>query len=412
MTDPIKPLLTILRAILFQLLVAATLTACSGGISGTGDGGPIIVVDGDTTDAGANSTDSNIPDATVDMVVANQILPGNLLSQTRIDTTAPASDGVAVESSVVDNAIVTNLLNTLLSQYNEAGSNVSTDITLLEPPLLEALNTCESQGRCSTLPSTASPPSTAAEVTQSYSNIVFAQGTSGIFDKEFSYTREDGAQVTLQWNNQEDLLYFFIDTTNATTYSYTDKQQNTVTLRHINKASSSVLQATIVTNSDSSITVEADLVEWYLRGTLTPQTTLIYAVNQQSPTNRREATTPDGSTVVTETCDRSNCLWQSEFSNSATEVFGNTESSLGDFSQTINNQQGITLPSSPDRLVISTSDDNGSPALQSVSCGSVRVLDRRRTFCWQTFPAADERFVYKEIYNSGITGYRQVATAP
>ena len=241
--------------------------------------------------------------------------------------------------------------------------------------------------------------------------MVFTQNTPGLFDKEFSYTRDDGAQVTLQWNNQEDLLYFFIETNTTTTYSYTDKQQNAVTLRQIDKVSPSILQATLLTNSDSSVTIEADIVDWYLRGTLSPQSTIIYAIDQQSSTTRREATR-GGSTVVTETCDRSNCLWQPEFSNSTTEIFGTTETTLGDFSQTINEQQGLTLPTSPDRLVIATSDDNGAPALNSVSCGSTNVQDRRRTFCWQPFLPTDERFVYEEIYNSGIISYRQITTAP
>ena len=413
MTDQTNQLPVILRAIFLPLLLVTAVSACSGGISGTGDGGPIIVVDGDT---GANATDANGPDATADTIMANlQIFPASLLSQPLNNVVSTAQNGNSLEAADSENALVTAEFYALLSKYYDAGNRITDDLTLLESYLLNELNSCESQGRCNTLPATASVSSNNTQLMQAqnnYADIQFTQGTAGLSDKDFRYTREDGAQVMIQWSTQEDLLYFFIDTGSSTTYSLTDKLRNVVTLRHVEKLSPALLQATLLTNADSSVTIEADVVDWYIRGSVTPQTTLIYAADQQSSTNRREATL-NGETVVTETCARNACVWQPEFGRNDTDFFVNTDTTLGDFSMTINEQPPTTLPSSPARLVISTNDDNGTPASQSIACGSISVLSRPRAFCWQPLPLASEStFIYEEIYNSGISGYRQIVTAP
>ena len=61
LTLPRFPLL--LRLLLLNLLLTATLTACSGGISGTGDG-DIIVVDGDNV--AVDSTDNGVTGGTLE----------------------------------------------------------------------------------------------------------------------------------------------------------------------------------------------------------------------------------------------------------------------------------------------------------------------------------------------------------
>ncbi len=410
---------TLLR--LLSLCLPFALAACSGGISGTGDG-EIIVVDGN--ELGTSQTDINTSESTLDTQInALQIFPGSILSQPEersfgnfTQTPTDGADSVDAQTSVAQDPTVSRQFNNQLGDYYSTKRTIIDDMTLLEANLIDLFNACESQGVCTTLPATATVSQTTTEgIVKNFSNIQLTRDTAGFFDNTFYYTRDDGAEVTLQWSNAEDLFYFYVDTDAVTTYSLTDSQTNSVTLRHVQKFTPALLQATLITTTDNSVNVEADMVDWYIRGSMNTENTVIYALNQQSLVNRRESSATDGSTVSVNTCSRDNCIWQPESNNDA--VFNNTETTLGDFSRTFNIFDSDRLPLSqselPARLVVSMADNNGAPLQSSITCGGTTLLNPPRVFCWQpTALSNDSVILYEEFYNAGITGYRQISQEP
>ncbi len=422
LTLPRFPLL--LRLLLLNLLLTATLTACSGGISGTGDG-DIIVVDGDNV--AVDSTDNGVTGGTLESQVAQlQIFPGSILSQpaarTFTNNMESPADGADAQMSTTPTPLVSLELNSLLSSYNNVSAGITTYIALLETNLSDAFNNCENQGVCSTLPATATIAAdqnqlvTADNAAKNFFNIQYTRNTAGFFDHMFTYTLDNGTNVTLQWNNAEDLFYFYADSGTTITYSLTDSETNSITLRHTIKNTGALLQATLINNTDTSTSIEADIIDWYIRGTIDTQNTVIYAHDQENPVIRREATATDGTVISAESCDSNNCIWQS-VSDENNEIFLAAENKLGNFSETfnLNTETDIPLPPQlqalPERWVVSTEDNNGTALQQSIVCSGVAVANRQRVFCWQPTPlSARDYFFYEETPGSGLPSFRQLTT--
>ena len=412
------------RMLLLILFGSTTLTACSGGISGTGDG-DIIVIESDSIVV--DSTDGSVAGDTLESQIAQlQIFPGSLLSQPAVRTftnnaESPA-DSADAQMHSTPAALVSFQLNSLLSSYLNASAAVTTDIVRLETNLFDALNNCEGQGICSTLPATATIATdhnllvTASDTATNYYNIQYTRNTAGVFDSTFTYTLTDGTDVRLQWNNAEDLFYFYADSGTTTTYSLTESTTNSITLRHHIKSTGTMLQATLTNNADTSTSIEADLIDWYVRGTIDTQNTLIYAHDQANPVIRREATAADGTIISVESCDKNNCIWPSA-SGDSSDIFLATENTLGNFSVTSNltTETDILSPSLlqalPDRWVVSTEDNNGIPLQRAIICGGVAVANLQRVFCWQPAPSSGSDYVfYEETPGGGLPYFEQITT--
>ncbi len=415
----------------YQLLYSTTLATlccflligCSGGISGTGDGGTVIgidpSIDSNTRPSSSGDSVSTIPPVFTHQVFAPQLITNfsaALLNANDLDDNTPDLPFRPVSQKISEQ------LNTLTQQSIQ----VQLDIANIEELLLDVLEQCDSTDICSDVPSAITttlspdtlayqqllqPQSTGIVGEQTlYNNVLYSRETAGYFDQKLQYTNQSGTRVVLQWTTDNQLVSLVARSNTTVTYFLTDFQQATTTLRIEDKAATTVFHAVLNGTAAVGTTIEADLhgdQEHYVRATADETSILLFAVHPTDSTimPTREAFNlltgnyaVESCTVINTTCEG----WQLVASDGSTIGTRLTavEATLGDFSLTISSNLQVTVPAEVNEFVIANDNGIEQPATLSLVCSGQRVLTTVRSFCWQPLPLADTVKFYEEVLDN------------
>lgn len=390
---------------LFTLMMVFLLYGCSGGISGTGDGSIIVETD---NSAGAD----NMPEGTADSAANLQYFPTTLASAgltLSLTSTARQLDPALAGSSNT----VTSELDSRLQSYSAAAEQIAMDLVLLEAELGTELSQCNDSGLCDTVPAAVTISSNNDDSNSSFNSLEYSRGLAGYFDYRLAYIRESGDNIELRWSEGDDYVFLYADTSTHTTYSLQERRQPTITLRQFDKAGNKLVQASLASSPSSEaitdITLEADLVDWYVKALVSEQSSVLYATNTSNSSLRREAITGESNTILSETCELPGCLWQPEH-NTTTSIFEDSESTVGNFTETyIANTVNFTFVQPTRRFVVATAGNDESPVRQSVICGGTTVQEFQRVFCWTPLPIdTTDSFFFEETINTSDIVYRRI----
>lgn len=418
------------------LLSCFWLIGCSGGISGTGDGGPVVVIDPDNTGTEDVSPDASATvTSTTPSVFDHQIFPQRLTTQ---------FSGALISSRNLDQRIsdlteipVTQKISTQLNAVMQQSIQAQLDLANIEELLLESLEQCDSADPCSTVPNaittTLSPetldfqqslqPQTAQAESNvfSYSNVSYARETAGYFDQKLQYTNQSGTSVLLQWTTDNQLVSVVAENNAITTYLLTDFRQGTTTLRTDDKTSATVFQAVLNGTAAVGTTIEGDWhgnQQHYIRATADEASVVLYAIHPTDSTvmPTREVFDVISGNYAIEACTTENAVcanWQTVANDSSAigaRLTAN-QATIGDFSLSISSSLQISIPAEVDEFVIATDIGTEQPEARSLVCSGQRVLDSVRSFCWQPLPLAGAVQVYEESTGNGNAVFQQLPDA-
>ena len=443
----------------FTVLFLLWLSGCSGGITGTGDGGPITPTDITTVDSNdilPTVVDSQLPSF---VSVPNQILlnlpptlqaelsaspsgtldfnsPGTRLREgitlsqldtiaiqidlflinrlldtsnaTNADIDATADSETSCTTGSICNLLVSQLTVTIDADAAAAASN------LLAPFSASSLTTSSINTNANLQPGN----------TLTYNNIAVQSGLAGFFDNRLQYSREDGSTVTLQWSNDQQWVSVLAQNNDSTLYSLL--QSSEMTLRrtdHLQGDASIQLMAiqnTAPLESDSTF-VEADLNDdnpVFIRAIGNASASAIFADSLLiDDMMYREATNSQGQVVTLETCMTACSQWQTlqslqtlpdNFFDTNADVAATVSRSI------VNPIDASFLPQQVNEFVVAIGDEitglTTTPADQTdnLVCGGQRLADGIRTFCWQPTPLGSTGFVFEESRVNSSTTYQFV----
>lgn len=414
------------------------LTGCSGGISGTGDGGPIVVID---PTASEQNTDAS-PDGTVSgnsgaqTAFNHQVFPQQLTTQ--FSTAALSALNLNDRISGLPEVPVAQKISSQLNAITQQNRQAQLDLANIEEFLLDTLEQCDSSDPCSSVPDVITttlssntlefqqslqPLATPAEGDQfTYSNISYTRETAGYFDQKLKYTNQNGTDVALKWTADNQLISIQTENNTIVTYALTDLRQSTTTLRTENKATGTIFHAEIKGTVATGTTIEADWhsgeQQHYVRATADETSITLYAIHPTDFNASRTRETFDvlAGNYVIESCTAGNRAcddWQT-VANNGTAIGARltaTEPTLGDFSLSISSNIQVNLPAEVNEFVIATGIDSAQPEPLSLVCGGQRVQASVRTFCWQPLPLAGAIQFYEETTGNGSPSYQQLADA-
>lgn len=440
------------RAVAFPAIVSIAcllLNGCGGGISGTGDGGPVTAVDADISGTGNAPTDSsNGERETFEL----QVLPEQLSLLIAEAFTNPADTTFSssnVPASIPD---ILEPLQLPLRALTLEIISVQIDLVLIEKIAAGELVTCSTQPTCTTLPTTItadySPDIAAFEESLKrplgtegstptgslieYSAIKYQPELSGFFDEQLSYTRENGSRVAVQWTEDEETISLYSESDSSTNYVLLQNDQTVTraTVRRTSKVPPGILQAVLQSDPSDALEgrrttfIEADLHtqtrQSYVRAFADGDFTTAFSqhpVNSDQP-SYRYAISSDGSPLSIDSCIRRsdnsiNCLdWQNEFANvqqaetGSNQRFNTFENRFGDFATTLTDTMAVgSLPSSINEYVVATDQPATMPASDEIACGGQRLHAQLRNFCWQPLPLPEPTRLLEELIQTDTIIY-------
>ena len=339
---------TSLPSLLLTILTCLLLSACSGGIFGTGDGGPIDVIDPDT-----NGTNS----------------PGDMVSE----TVANGDSSVATDNDGFTGSLdVSQLVPQSLQQLIARNENISqaqqlaTQLSTLQEEVATILN--------SLIAGTGIPD----------------DNVSDAFDTTLRYTQANSETITAS-SDTLSASYFF-NTNNERTI-YLLRQNSTLTVRQLTRSNNTLLQATIISLPDGATVIEADLnqngTQTYLQTYSTDTGTVTFAQHPTDLTLPRQRDFIDDTanilivqncTTATQDCDEDSNWTSTLTTGTAIDAqFSNVRTVID------NSLAGITSPLSelPDTVneAVLTLPTDTDPTDEQIQCGLQRVSESVRAFC-------------------------------
>ncbi len=439
-------------AIVFLLLLAG----CSGGISGTGDGGPVLPVN--ETGQTAGNTDSQSPVAEADSLTSgfapfpNQLLL-NLPNTMLADTTASPSGSNTFNSpgTKLREAMAASHLDTieiqidlfLLDQHLKTNNltSASGDNTMCK-----LQSNCELADQQFTITVDADAQAYAAGLLAPYSATVFNTSTidtrssfqagdtitysgvslqstlAGFFDNRLQYSRANGNRITLQWSSDQEWVSVLAQNTGSTLYSFLQADFNEMTLRRTDHARGNTsVQLVAMQNSETELTyVEADLHDdesFFVRAVGNTNRGAFFGESLLSDgTQYREATDSQGRLTDVETCNQPCTQWQPLLASQTLPLtfFDTNREIIDSMSNAIVNPVDVSVQTDGvNEFVITTgnaTDTTTSPTTQpdTLACGGQRVGNLVRTFCWQPTPLGAPAFIYEENRINRALTYRLI----
>ena len=413
-------------------LMCLVLVACSGGISGTGDGGDVIVDNNGLTDGADSMASENMP---VD-ALAPEIFPPQLIVSINngLTTIYPADNRFPTQP-------VTHLISRQLGELSDISVTTQVDIALLETQLLDQIQQCQNTSPCqltqgnvnavvtqdtiayelSLQTDAAADAIRVAGTEESFTNIQYASDLQGYFDKSLKYTRNDGLEVFIRWTNDRQLISTQTSNSAEAFYILSDLRQQTMTLRREDKTTTTVFHAVASNDSDGNTSVEADwhgTEEHYVKAIATATTLTLYSLNPTDSTATRfrealtlpqQSYTIDSCVTSGDTCDTWISVAMDE--GNVTNRFSATQDTIGNFSLTLTDAPQPTLADDVREFVISADTNSNQPLPQSLYCAGQRVIETVRTFCWQPLPLEATSAFFEETLTSGGLGYRRLPDA-
>lgn len=426
---------------------------CGGGISGTGDGGVVATIETDT--GSTDGTTTNFPNDVrpEDTQIYNlQTLPTRLsfsIAEAFINPATSPRNSLPVPANLaaVDTALQVPLQSLALEIIA-----IQVDLVLIEHTISSALVSCSGTATCGNLPTNITSEFTSevadfeASITTTgvggsrtrgtlveFRDILYQPETSGFFDERFTYTRDDGTQVVLQWTDGEGTVSLFSESDNATVYALLqhDQSPRRMVVRRTDNTSPGVLQAVLLSdlpgdNADQHSTtfIEADLhtpfSQHYIRGFADGTFTTLFSqhpTDLNQPVYRQTSSAAD-TTLTIDACilrteNLINCLeWQTGFSNAPLASsqpalqFEAFENRFGDFASTATDNPG-SAPAAPgvSEFVAATNASGVSPAAEALACGGQRLHGLERNFCWQPLPLPEPVTIFEEIIQTDSIRY-------
>lgn len=338
-----------LRLLLIYILAGMFISACGGGISGTGDGGTPIVIGPENNTGVADSSDAGAD--------------GNSLDATASPTESDQSSRSPDVSQLLPESL------RLLIARNE---NVSS-----AQPLATQLNAFQQE----------------VDLALQIADTVAGTSEENISD-EFDTT------IRYSLNNTETVIARSANAATSYLFSTSNErviqvlqQDGNLTLRYLNRNLNSLLQATIDSRTDGTIIIEADLnqngIASYLKILSTASRTSVFG---QHPTDtsierQRELLDPSGNILTVQTCTAAsqNCDIDSSWSNSdpATDTQFSTDMTTIDNRLAVITSPVASLPEGVNEAVLSQ-ETLQRPTDEQIQCGIQRLTNTGETNTGET----------------------------
>lgn len=376
-------------------------SGCGGGISGTGDG--IIVVTPDNSSDAGTAPDSASQGGDLSNTAA---IPFDLNSPDLFNPLLQSTAVINTQFAETTDVTVTSVLQDRITFYKNTVAEISADTMALESALADNFQQCPDSGPCDVITTSINTGET------QFNSVSLTRGLSGYFDDQLSYTKPNGDNISIKWSVNHNMVSVFADTSLSTTYSLIEKQPDRITFRQINKAANTLTQATLVADQPETTSIEADLVDWYVRVSSAVDQTVLYANAADNGMRRREAIINGDESIFSESCSIPDCVWQPD-NALTTDSFNSTETTVGDFTQTyLNTPEDFVFEPPPERFAVSNTalTINGNPLLDSLVCGGTFVQSMQRTFCWVPIPLESiESQLFAESITDGIITYQPLS---
>ena len=441
----------------FTVLFLLWLSGCSGGITGTGDGGSVTPID--IAPADSNDNLPSVVDSPLSSFVSvpSQILldlPPTLQAELTasqsgtVDLNSPGTrlrEGITLSqldtiAILIDLFLIDQLLDTGSATNvdaianNEASCTTGSTCNLLVPQLTVTVDVDGAAAASDLLaPFTASSLTTSSinananlqpGNTLTYSNISVQSGLTGFFDNRLQYSREDGSTVTLQWSDDQQWVSVLAQNNDSTLYSLLQSSEMTLRRTDHLQGDASIqliaIQGTAPLESDATF-IEADLNDdnpVFIRAIGNTSASAIFAESLLiDDMLYREATNSQGQVTNLETCMNACSQWQTLQSSQTLpdNFFDNNASLAATVSGSIVSPIDASfLPQQVNEFVVTIGDANTglttTPTDQTdnLVCGGQRLGDGIRTFCWQPTPLGSTGFVFEENRVDSSTTYRFV----
>ncbi len=356
----------------FIVFLYFTAAACDGGISGTGDGGPIVI-----TDPSGSTTGSE----------QSPLVNETMGSTDSMDVSAPLALSVPIPNALV-NAQLRNEQVSSSEIFAKQFNLVASEISQIESQI--AMN----------------------------QNLAINSVNIGYFDNRIEYTNTENN--VLQWSNNNSTISLTSSNTARTLYFLQEEQ--TITLRRLDYPGNTLFQATVISTPENTIieaTINNNGTLSYLR-TITANTTLETIVFTQHPTDtniasQREVITSEGAVTDIQMCtvaaSTNSCQEQTDWSvvansgnNNNFELFTTALSSIDAALMSLATPRN-SLAENVSTAVIATTNAN-SPTTDQILCGLQMVNDNVRAFCLQPQPFIVEGSLFEETLSGGQVLYR------
>jgi len=378
--------------VLAAIAISILLSACGGGISGTGDGGPRITP---TESLDNTGTASNV-DAGSD--------------------SAPDSSADSADSNVTDGADPTTQAPTI------NGTNLLLpDVSTLVPDALLQTNV-RNEGISSTVSFTTQLITLTQEVTATINAINSDQATQApeqsaqFNDSRFNNITGyslDGTDIVVASADTTDLRFFFSDNSQRAIHVF--QQDGALTVRRLDRNRNSVFQATIVSLTDSAIigaALNENGIQTYIQSYSTAQFTAAFIQHPTDPTipRQRELIDPSGAVTVVENCTGvlADCLSDSDFSSTdanANLQFLNAAQTIATALSAPENAPLNTLADGVNEAVLAESGIT-QPTEDQIQCGLQTVDGNIRFFCFRPLPLESEVSLFSETVAGGQIFYQ------
>jgi len=434
---------------LLVLLSFALLASCDGGISGTGDGRPVIIannsintdtladVDGNGSESDgfpASSSDSdggggNAPEqdnVDVQMPPAEQHLPLPITLPNSLPVPIPAA--LSANNGVSDDSIINRispLANALVTQTSRLSQSLEVLINADSDPLTpedtstlleEIVTLCSDFNSCDPA-FNSSQDSLRINRFQRFSNPNY----NWIF--EFNFDIDSSARM--RWNDSQTLIETTIDSTALSiNILYVDMDGATrTTLRVIDKINAAALTMILTPREDGTF-IEANWQtdgipqqQLYIRGLTSNALTTLFSrhpVDQGRQPLSREIISGDGRSLSLQVCDSgsADCAIETENGNFIEQLADPTPDSQQRFDQFINDFSGFdntlandltasNIPQNVDNFLVASASNADELTAFNSFCNAQRFDQQFRTFCWTLDAITSSVNVYSELTEGG-----------
>ncbi len=380
------------------IIVGLLLSACGGGISGTGDGGIIQPTNSQSTDA----IDSTGNTAEIDSGTDAGIADG-------ADQTPQSPTADNANLPIPDLAL---LAPETLLQTNSRNEGTSATVSFTTQLLALAQEAAETSNAISMA------DTTQLDITPV--DIALPNEISNQFTSTLSFSI-DGTDTVVASSDANELRFFFSNNTQRAIHLL--QQGNTITVRRVDRISNSVFQATIVSLPDStnstatnSTAIRADLnvngVQTYLESYSTAEFTAAFTQHPTDPTipRQRELIDPVGAVLVLQNCTGliADCISDGDFSNTDADVgmqFSSAAQTIANALSEPVNSPASALPDGVNEAVLTASDIN-QPTEDQIQCGLQRVDNNIRLFCLRPVPLASDVGLFSETVSGAEILYQ------
>ncbi len=403
-------------------LLAVVLHGCGGGIAGTGSGDSNPSPNAGRTDpvpSAQETTDEHGENlGTTSFLPRLNYFPDIFALTTQIFQLKPVKH--SLERQTINNTGDHHTMGLAIQMdaYQYTTAQIYNDLARLEAGFPQALGVCIDSGSCEQLPVVYQEFDVSSQQVISYSDILLEPGLPGYFDWQFSYTRENGDTIVLQWDISRELVSLYADTAALTINSLTQHSSAEATMRRITfrqetKVDNTLIHVAISQSDDQTTDFEVDRVDAYIKSTIDSNGThILYALNTQENLVEREAVVSVDDSFYYERCEGVNCDWDIAQPASA-PTFHGTSDPLGNFDLTVTSALQIPESVQNSRFVVASTGEGAEPHSSDLMCGGRFVSGSQRAFCWTPQPLAGIDYSFYEEQRDGtITRFLPLAEAP